>query len=167
MMSSLVGVALLAAAVIVQTAIVSRITLLQGPADLVLLILLSWALHNRVKHGWTWALIGGLMVGWVSTLPIWLPTLSYLAAVGIASFLKRQVWQIPIVALLVAAFAGTVIHLGATFLYLTVEGVPISSSEAFNLIVLPSLLLNIILAIPVNGFVQEIADWLHPAGLEA
>jgi hypothetical protein len=40
--------------------IASRIPLLHGSADLILLALVAWALQKRVNTAWQWALIGGL-----------------------------------------------------------------------------------------------------------
>ncbi len=162
-MATAIAIPVLTIAVVLQTTVLSRVTLLQGPADLVLLILASWSLADRVQGAWFWAAIAGLLVGWVSSLPIWLPPLTYFAVTGFALLLRKRVWQIPILALFTSAFFGTLVIHGAAILVLTLGGIAIDFSQAFNLVILPSLLLNILLAIPVNGVISEIAQWVYPA----
>jgi hypothetical protein len=47
-----------------------------------------------------------------------------------------------------------------------VMGVSVSFIDMFNLILLPSLLLNLILAIPVFSIMRDVAGWLYPEELE-
>ncbi len=151
----------------VQTAVLSQVTLLRGPADLVLLTLLSWVLQQRVRAIWWWAALAGLLVGWISALPVWLPMAGYLAVTGLAVLLRNRVWQVPILALFTTIIIGTGITHGLAFLFLRLDGVILSLPETLNLIILPSLLLNLLLAIPVNGVIGELASWLYPPDLEA
>jgi hypothetical protein len=46
-------------------------------------------------------------------------------------------------------------------------GVSMSLTQVLNLILLPSLLLNLILAIPVYSIMHDLARWLYPEELEA
>lgn len=153
---------ILGAAVILQTAIASRITLLRGPADLVLLILVSWTLQKQTENAWQWALLAGLILGWISALPLWIPPLAYAAASGLTTLLRNRVWQIPVLALFTAAVLGTLVVHGFSFLALRLGGIPLDWGQAFNLIILPSLLLNLLLAIPVHGLISEVANWTYP-----
>ncbi len=165
-MATALAVPVLGIAVLLQTTILARIPLLEGPADLVLLVLLSWSLHEQVRNAWQWALIAGLLLGWMSAIPPWVPVIAYLLATGAAWLLRRQVWQIPILALFSAAIAGTLLTHGTVYAVLRIEGRPLDLVQAFNLVTLPSLLLNLLLAIPVNGAVSELASWLYPPELE-
>lgn len=166
-MKNVLGFFLLAIALIFQTTIVARITLLQGTADLVFLVLLSWILRKQSETGWIPALIAGGMVGFASALPIWLPTASYLIVTGLARLLQRQVWQIPLLTLFSLTFIGSLIVRGLSLFYLTVIGTPIDFGEAFNLIILPTTILNLFLTLPVFGVVGEITNWFYPIEEEA
>jgi cell shape-determining protein MreD len=166
-MATLIAFPILGIAVILQTAILSRVPLLQGPADLVLLTLVSWVLHDEVKSVWPWALLAGLLIGWISALPFWIPVLTYFGVTSIALLLRNRLWQVPILALFTTIFLGTLINHGVAYLSILVGGTTLDWREAFNLIILPSVLLNLLLAIPVNGVVSEIAHWLYPQELEA
>ena len=166
-MATLLAIPILGIALMLQTAIFSQITLLKGPADLVLLTLLSWVLQQRVGAIWWWALVAGLLVGWVSALPVWLTVAGYLAVTGLAIALRSRVWQIPILALFTTILVGTLLTQGSVFLFLRLGGTSLDLQETLNLIILPSLLLNLLIAIPVNGIISELANWLYPPEIEA
>ena len=55
-MRNLIAFPLIALAVILQSAVVSRMTLLSGYADLMLILLSAWALQAQVRSAWHWAL---------------------------------------------------------------------------------------------------------------
>lgn len=161
-MSTLSSLPVLALAVILQSTVLSRVPLLNGTLDLVLLVVLSWALNERANDEWIWALVGGALLGFVSAIPFWVPILSYLAAVSIAVYLKRRVWRIPVLALFVSILTGTLIVHAASLLALAVFRTPAPVFESLNLIVLPGLVLNLLAALPVNAVIGELAAWVTP-----
>jgi hypothetical protein len=161
-MRNILGFSLLTIALIFQTTIVGRITLLQGTADLVLLVLLAWILREREKAVWQPALIAGSLVGLASALPIWLPIAGYLLIAGLAHLLQGQLWQIPLLTLFTLTFIGSIIIRGLSLFYLTVIGTPLELGEAFNLVILPTTILNLFLALPIFGLIGEITNWFYP-----
>ncbi len=162
MLISLLGVPIFTILLMLQLAIVSRLPLLQGTADLLMLFVIGWALHERVKHAWQWALVGGIMVSLVSATPFFAPLLAYLMVTGIARLLQRQVWQTPILAMLLMTFIATIIYHGITFVALFFNGTALPIQESISLVTLPSTLLNLILAIPIFVIVNDLAHWLYP-----
>ncbi len=68
-MPVLIGIPILALAVILQSAILSHITLLSASADLVLVVVASWMMQERVKVVWEWGVIAAILVGFVSEFP--------------------------------------------------------------------------------------------------
>jgi len=160
------AVPILSLLVIFQSAIVSNFPLLHGTADLILISVIAWAIRKRVQTAYHWGIIGALLIGFVSDIPYLVPMIGYLLAVGLALALRQRVWQIPLVAMLVATFSGTlVINLG-TIIALRIEGTPLPIVESINLIVLPSLLLNLLLSIPFYTLFGDLAKWLYPEELE-
>jgi len=165
-MAVLLAFPILSILLILQSAIISRVPLVQGTADLILLALIAWSIHKRVKTAWHWGVIGGLMVSFVSAMPFGVPLVGYLLAVGLTLILRRRVWQAPILAMFVATFLGTlVIHL-LDLIALRLVGNPLSWLDAVNQITLPSILLNLLLAIPAYAILGDLANWLHPEQLE-
>jgi rod shape-determining protein MreD len=163
----LVAVPVLVLAILLQTAIISRMTLLGGNADLVLLILVAWGLQERVRSAWVWGAAAGLLVGAISAVPWYIYLASYLAVVAAARLLTRRIWQAPLLAMFAITFMGTLMLLMMTFFYRSVLEIPLAFSQAFIQIILPSVLLNLLLAIPVHALVRDLLRRLYPAEVTA
>ncbi len=165
-MKNLFGLILFGILAIIQSTIVSTMPLLNGTADLILLFIVGWALQDRVDSAWQWCLIGGIFASLYSALPFGSFIIAYMICMGIARLLKRRIWKAPFLAMLAATFICTLlvqlISLGIRFL----TGVSIPLMNALNLILLPSLLLNLMLAIPVFAIMRDLARWMYPEELE-
>lgn len=161
-MRNLIAFPLLGLAVILQSSVISQIQLLSGYADLPLVILAAWALQQRVKSAWHWAVLACVMLGFVSKMP-WLVTLvGYLAIVFVAQALQRRVWQAPLLAMFSLTFVGTIFMHILSFVVLRILGTPFLFGDVMSLITLPNLLLNMLFAIPVYTFMRDLARWVYP-----
>jgi rod shape-determining protein MreD len=159
----LVGIPVLGLAVMVQTSIIGRINLLNGAADLVLLTLAAWGLQERVRSAWVWGAAAGLLVGFISGVPWYVYLVGYLVVVGMARSLARRVWQAPLLAMFTVTLIGTLVLLMLTYLERSLLEVPLVFNLSFVRIILPSILLNLLLAIPVHALIRGLANLLHPA----
>lgn len=166
MIPALVALPVLSMLVIFQSTVVSRFPLLQGSADLILLVIIAWALQEQVDSAWIWALLGGLMVGFASALNIFIPLVVYLSTTALALIIKRRIWQIPILAMFAVTLAGTLLNHIVTALTISITGTSLPWLDVFQLITLPSLLLNVLLAAPIFAIMRDFADWLHPEEIE-
>ncbi len=161
-MYHLLAIPILGVALMIQTAIISRVNLLSGSADLILAILVTWSIQERVKNSWFWALAAGLLVGYISGLPWFIPLSGYLLVVGVGRLLHRRVWQAVLLETFVVISIGTFgIHL-LTIAYLALVGGSFQLGEVISLIILPSTLLNLLLVIPVYYLIKDLALWLYP-----
>ena len=151
---------------IFQSAVVSRLPLLHGTADLILLVVIAWALQDRVRTAWQWALIAGLVVGYLSALNMIIPLAGYLLVTGMALLLRQRVWQMPILAMLAVTFIGTLLIDVMTTLFLSINGTPLPILDTLNLIILPSTILNLLLSIPVYALVKDFSEWLYPEEID-
>jgi cell shape-determining protein MreD len=159
----LVAIPVLGLAIILQTSIVGRINLLNGAADLVLLILAAWGLQERVRSAWVWGAAAGLLVGFVSGLPWYVYLVSYLIVVGMARVLSHRVWQAPLLAMFTVTLIGTLVLLMFTYLERSLFEVTLVFNLSFMEIILPSILLNLLLAIPIHALIRDLANRLFPA----
>ena len=164
-MSIAIAIPILSILLILQSAVFSRIVLLQGTADLVLLALVAWALQKPVKTAWHWCIIGGLLVSYVSAIPLAAPLLGYVMAVGVALLLKQRVWQAPILAMFMTTFMGTIVVQLVELAALRITGVVIPFFQSINLVTLPSIMLNLLLAIPFYAILGDLSNWLYPEEL--
>jgi rod shape-determining protein MreD len=165
-MATLIALPLFSLLLIIQSAVLSRAPLVYGTADLTLLAMIAWALQKRVNTAWHWGIVGGLMASFISALPIGVPLLGYLLVVGLALMLRQRIWQAPILAMFLAVFVGTLSTHLLNLIALRLVGNPMPWLPALELITLPSLLLNLLLALPAYVIFADLAKWLYPEGLE-
>jgi len=162
-MRNLIAIPVIVLAVILQSAVVSRMTLLAGYADLTLVMLAAWALQDGVESAWHWATATGILVGFVSGIPLIVPLISYLVVVALANILQRRVWQAPLLAMFSVTFLGTMVSNLLSLVVLRFSGDPFVIGDALGLLVLPSVFLNMLFAIPVYAVMRDLAKWAYPA----
>lgn len=162
-MRNLVAIPAIILAVILQSAMISRIYLLAGIADLPLVMLAAWALQEDVDSAWHWAIAFGLMVGFVSGIPWYVPLIGYGFVVSMAQVLQRRVWQAPLLAMFSVTFLGTVALDMVSFAVLRLGGASMRLEDVLGLLVLPSVLLNMLLAIPVYAVMRDLSHWVYPS----
>ena len=161
-MRNLVAVPVILLSVILQSAVISRVYLLSGIGDLHLVMLAAWSLQEEVDSAWHWATATGLLVGFISGLPLVVPITGYLAIVLLARIFQRRVWQAPLLAMFSITFLGTILVSVLSLGVLRFVGVPLPISDVLGLLTLPSVLLNMLLAIPVYAVMRDLARWVYP-----
>jgi rod shape-determining protein MreD len=165
-MRNLIAVPVILLAVVLQSSVVSRITLLSGYADLPLIMIAAWSLQDPVDTAWHWAVAVGALVGFVSGVSWVVPVAGYVAVVALARILQMRVWQAPLLAMFSITFLGTVVLDVLVFTVLRLSGVIIPFQDAFGLQTLPRILLNLVFAVPVYAVMRDLANWTYPS-LEA
>lgn len=162
-MRNLIALPVIVLAVILQSAVVSRVTLLSGFGDLPMVMLAAWALQDNVDSAWHWAIATGVLVGFLSGISWVVYVLGYVLVVAMAKALRMRVWQAPLLAMFSVTFLGTVLVSVLSLFVLRVFGVAIPLQDAFGLLVLPGVLLNLLLAIPVYAVMRDLAHWVYPS----
>lgn len=164
-LASIIAIPILGGLMILQTSLVSRFPLLRGTSDLVMLAIIAWALQKRVQTAWQWSVIGGLMFSLASALPAGVILVGYGLTTWVALVLRKRIWQVPLLAMFTTTFFGSLITHLVSYTALIISGSPLPPLEAFNLITLPSILLNLILAIPIYAIIGDLARWIYPEEL--
>ena len=161
-MRNLVAVPVILLSVILQSAVISRVYLLSGFADLPMVLLAAWALQEEVDSAWHWAVAMGVLVSFVSGIQWFVPIFGYLIIVGLAQVLQRRVWQAPLLAMFTITFLGTIVISGLSLMVLRFSGVPMPVGDVLGLLTLPGVLLNMLIAIPVYAVMRDLARWVYP-----
>jgi len=162
MFRNLIAFPLLAFIVILQSTVISHMTLLSGYADLLLVVLAAWALKADAVTSWLWAILGGVMVSFVSGMP-WLVNMAgYLFVALLAQLLRQRVWQAPLLAMFSVVFIGTLSMNILALLVLNLLGTSLPIGDSLGLIILPGILLNLLFAIPVYAVMRDLAQWVSP-----
>lgn len=168
-MSAIMGVVVMALGIMLQTAVFSRTPLLYGTVDIVLLLLISWALQSNLKDWevWFWTVIGAVFIGFISVVPAVPYIATYLIIVLIIRWVQKKIWKASILVLFLGTALATVIQQSVIFGTLRFfNGVPLEVSESFTLVILPSMVLNLLFAFPVYLLMKDLADWLNPEDLD-
>ncbi len=162
-MRNLVAIPVILLTVILQSAVISRVYLLSGIADLPMVMLAAWALQEDVDLAWHWAAATGLFVGFISGISWIVPFFGYMAIVFLARIFQKRVWQAPLLAMFSITFVGTILVSFLSIVTLSFVGVPLPISDVLGLLTLPSVLLNMLIAIPVYAVMRDLARWVYPS----
>jgi hypothetical protein len=147
---------------IMQTAVVSRLQLLYGSADLFLLFLATWSLQSKSTKNFEFALLASLLASAVSSLPFYIYFITYFGIVIIVSFLKKRIWQTPLLALTFVIIVATITEHGLTIAWLRLTGTSMRIEQSLALVSVPSLLLNLLLSIPFYAFIHDATSMIYP-----
>jgi hypothetical protein len=165
-MAILLAIPILGFMVILQSAVFSQIQLLYGTTDLILIIVVAWAVQDRVTTAWHWGIIAGLLASLATAVPAYAIIPTYVLITGIAIYMRRIFWQRPLLAMITATVLGTLVSQIITVVVLVIEGTSIPVIEAFYLITIPSVLLNLLVAVPIYALMGDLANWLYPEAIE-
>ncbi len=162
-MKNLVMVPILLGALMLQTVVVSRVQLLYGSADLMLVVLSAWALQERTRHVWLWAVGAAGLVAFVSATPLYWWSITYLVITGAALYLRHRVWQMPVLVLFLVVFVGSLMEHVPVLVWLRLQGANLGLLDGLSLVTLPSAILNLLLVLPVYVLVRSLANQLYAA----
>jgi len=158
----LVGIPLILISSLIESSLLTRSMLLHGTADIVMLVVIAWALHERTKGAWIWAIIAGITAAFYTALPFYIPVGAYLLTTWIAMILHKRIWQAPLLMMMVITIFGTLFYQGVAMLILAIQSISFSIANALTQILLPSILLNLLWSLPIYGLITLIANRLYP-----
>lgn len=161
-MANLFPAFLIVGASILQGTLVVRIKILQGHADLMLLVMVAIILQEEIKPEWRWGILAGLILSLTSALPLWILLASYSATAIITYYLRIGVLQIPMLTLFTSVLIGTILFDSVTMIYLWVIDNTLNFSDAINYVVLPRIVINMLFALPVFAIVSELSKLFTP-----
>lgn len=163
---SLIAIPVLLLAVMLQVSAGSHIKLMMGSVDLLLVILVAWGLQN-VSDGWLWAVLGGLMLSLVSAMPFPSLLIMYIGVMMVARWFQHRMWQSPYLIMLLVTFITSWLVLAGNYLVLVLQGIELNWLTSFQQVMVPSVLLNLLIAFPAFALMRDLAEWLYPAEFRA
>lgn len=161
-MSIIIGIPILILLVIIQSTIVSRLNLSYGSADIVMLVLIALGLQTGTKRTILWFAFGGLLLSIISAVPLMYPLIPYLMIGLILEYIRRRVWKIPLLMMIIISFVGTLIYTSISYLIINFSQVPLPLNTSIVSVFLPSAALNVALGIPIYLIVSDWSSWLNP-----
>jgi len=148
---------------LLQSVLLSRVNLWGARPDLMLLVVLAWAMVRNVEEGLLWAFIGGLILDLLSGGPLGAISLALVAVAFLAGrpwgrgAVTAPVLGSPLISLLLLAFLGVVVYHLTLLFILTLMGYAVDWRFALTRVIGPSALLNVSLV----PFVWQPLTWLE------
>lgn len=161
-MSVILSIPTLGLIAILQSAVVSRLPLNRGTADLVLVVLIAIALQKTVTTSWQWSIVGGLFMDFLSGLPFGIFTVSYLLVTALALIIRERIWRFSFLMQLLIVFFGTIVSHALSFLVLFLQGSDISLGIVLQVVTLPSIILNFMISLPIFILTQDVLEQVTP-----
>jgi hypothetical protein len=145
-----------------QTTSISRLPLIHGTADLSLLVLIAWGIHSRSNMTWLVAILAGFVINLFSQVHWSAVVIPYLIVFMVTQRLHAKYWNSPILAMFLMSIIGSLMIHFASLLFLFVSEISFNFNQAFIEIMLPSVFLNLILALPAYFLVKDLFHWVNP-----
>jgi rod shape-determining protein MreD len=152
---------------VLQTTLLTHLTVWSVFVDLPLLVVVSWGLLQGPKEGIVWGFIAGVAVDLLSGAPFGAATLSLMAAGALAGLGRRSIYAAHVVFPAGIMFLATIAYDVLFLSIVWVSGQPVSWLDSLLRIILPSAVLNALLMPLVFAamrvfsarFVQEEMEW--------
>ena len=138
-----------------ELAVVSRLPLQNGIADIVLLFVIAWSLNREAKNYYIPTLIAGGITSFISSIPFPSAIVSYLLAAFMTRSLVKRLWEMPVFSMLIITVLATFTQHLIYILILQIQGSNVPFLYSLEVITLPSVFINIILALPVYLIVHD------------
>nr|MBN1229450.1 rod shape-determining protein MreD [Anaerolineae bacterium] len=162
-MSLQLGIPLIVLASILQGAVLSQLRVFGGQPDLVMVIVLAWAVLDRAQEGIVWAFFGGLLLDLFSGTPLGVSSLAMMPLAFAASFIESRMYRENFVIPVVLAIVGALLyHILYVLLMRFLVNIQIEWSVVWWYVTLPSVVFDIILFVPTLRILRYPYDWLHP-----
>jgi rod shape-determining protein MreD len=162
-MSLVIGIPLLIFEAVLQSAVLSRLTLFGGTFNLVLLTVLCWNLLAERSDGLGWAFVGGLFADLLSAGPTGASIIGLLAVGYVAGLTEGRLWRthflLPLASALLGTLAFQLIYLGV----LATTGRLVNLGDQLAYVTFPSVFLNMVGILPLYWVIRRLHDWLRPA----
>jgi rod shape-determining protein MreD len=161
-MGRYIGIPLLMIAALLNATVMVELRIGNGAPNLVLLLVIAWALLADVREAMFWAVIGGVMQDLFSVAPLGASSLGLVIVAFAADFAfgninRRNLLIPPLVAL-----AGTVVYQIGLMAVLRLVGYAVPFGIAITNVMIPAMIYNTILIIPVFRLIGLLHLWLTP-----
>jgi hypothetical protein len=152
-----------------QLGIFSNIQILAGKIDLLMLGVIAWIIQKKTEliDIGIYSIITVFFIYLISAESIIIILGLYSLIVIVVYWSKNNIQQLPIISMLIFSAVFTFFHLVIFGFYLQLSGVAMVPEEVFQSVILPSMIINLIAAIPMYLLVNELHLWVYPLAEEA
>lgn len=166
-MAELLHFPILILLLILQMTIGRNIQLVGGSADLILLWLVCWGLHKQGKHVWYGALFSGLLLSFASAIPWYASFIACFFSAGMSRYFSKRFWHNPLIALIIITFISSLFSNLLQYGVLSFLTGNMNWSVSLSHVIIPSVFMNLFLALPIYAIVHDMSRWMYPAEVES
>lgn len=160
MLESYISIPVLLLLSVFQISVISRIQLINGSADIILLAVAAWGIRDRNRSVFLWALVGGLFISITSSMPLFTPIFPYLVIAMLTQMFQTRIWQAPIISVIVVVILGTIFQQIYYLFVLLIDGLELDWISAFQVVTIPTIFLNLLLLFPVYFLMNDLHRWI-------
>lgn len=153
--------------IILQSVVISNLHLRYGSANIMMLVILAWAIQEKAQKKWAVGLFGAILYSLISATSVYVTILTYLIIITITRFIINKLWRMPIFIMILMSIIGTFLEHFLSLFSLQFSGTYLPIQESISLVTLPSVLLNLIISIPVYAIITDITRLAYPDEEEA
>ena len=128
----------------------------RGQFSLVMLLVLAWSIRSDLLSGFVWALVGGILLDLYSAIPIGTSSAALMIIVYAANGAAQQLYRMRIVTLLAMTLLASLFFQVYTYCALLLLGLSYDMLMVIRLVFIPTIIYNLLGAIPVYAFVRLI-----------
>ncbi len=148
----------------IQLGIFSNLQVLSGKIDLLMLALIGWIIQKKtsIVDVILFAVVTLFFLHLISAEPLIILLSIYGLITVVIYWSKKNLQQLPIVSMLIFSLIFTFIHLVIFGFYLQLSGSQLGIQETFQIVIIPSMIINILAAIPMYLLANELHHWVYP-----
>lgn len=150
----------LALAVALQGSLLPDFRLFSGQPDLMLLIVLAWAVYADREEAIVWAFVGGIMQDLMGPLPTGTSIIAPLMMIFGIKAMSEQVFRFGLLLFIGFVILGTLTHHTLVLVLLASEGYSYDPLLLLRVVLVPTLFFNLLGAFPVYVLVRLVQNRL-------
>ncbi|QPC81623.1 rod shape-determining protein MreD [Phototrophicus methaneseepsis] len=145
-----------------QSSVMPQLRIAGGAPDLVLLLVLLWAIHAPLNEAIFWAFLGGLSQDLLSVMPLGSSVIGMLIMIFFIKRLSLQLYRVNIVLVAGYVLLGTIVQTIITQIILFLMGLGLSIGDAFQYVLMPTLFYQLVFLVPVYLVIRGIQRAIYP-----
>lgn len=148
-----------------QSSVMPHFRILSGQPDLILLLIVLWAVHAPLEEALFWAFSGGLMQDLLSITPLGTSVITPVIIIFVIHTLRGQVYRTNLLFVIGFVIAGILLKQGVLFVVLHLMGNGYDVLDIVRYVMLPELFMTLLLLLPIYGVIRLIQRRLYPPDL--
>ncbi|PJF42145.1 MAG: rod shape-determining protein MreD [Phototrophicales bacterium] len=158
-----VGIPLLILVAVFDTTLMTLLWLWGGGPNLMLMVIVSWALLVDLREALPWAILGGVFRDLLSEIPTGSSSLFFVILVIVIDlYLPKLNWRSLLIPILTIG-AATVAYMLYIFAILVIIGWPVPKFAVLTYVILPSTIENMLLVLIVFRTIGAVLAFLRPS----